>query len=103
MQTAVKAKAIGVIVYTDQKEPLTDMTCVKEECAVDLKIPGTMISYEMGQKLLTLLKSGKTVYARFQHTPTRNFFLAIDAQGKLQEVGWLLYPSMRFLTYQAEW
>ena len=79
------------------------MTCVKEECAVDLKIPATMISYEQGKKLLELLNSGKAVYARFQHTPTRNFFLAIDEQGKLQEVGWLLYPSMIFLTYQAQW
>jgi len=103
MKIATKAKAIAVIVYSDEKEPLTDMTCVKEECGVDLKLPGTMVSYETGQKILKLLRSGKAAYARFQHTPTRNFFLAIDEQGKLQEVGWLLYPSMRFLTYQAEW
>ena len=103
MKTAVKAKAIAVIVYSNENEPLTDMTCVKEECAIDLKMPGTMVTYEVGQNLLALLKSGKAVYARFQHTPTRNFFLAVDEQGKLQEVGWLLFPSMRFLTYQAEW
>lgn len=70
---------------------------------MELKLPATMVSYETGQKLVALTKSGKTVYARFQHTPTRNFFLAVDEQGKLQEVGWLLFPSMRFLTYQAEW
>lgn len=103
MQTAAKAKALAVIVYSEEDEALTEMTCVKEQCAVELKTPATMVPYEVGQRLLGLLKTDKIVYAKFQHTPTRNFFLAIDEQGKLQEVGWLLFPSMRFLTYQAEW
>ena len=100
---ASKAKAIAVIVYSNENEALTDMTCVKEECATELKLPGTMITFEAGKALLDLLTEGENIYVRFQHTPTRNFFLAIDEQGKLQEVGWLLFPSMRFLTYQAEW
>eukprot|EP00794_Sanderia_malayensis_P003073 gene3073-3537_t len=102
IQIGMKAHALAVIVYCKENEALTDMTCSGEECATESTIPGTMITYEAGQKLLKLLKEND-VYARFQHTPTRNFFLALDEQGKLQEVGWLLFPSMRFLTYQAEW
>ena len=103
MQVATKAKALAVIVYADANQTLTDMTCVKEDCHTKIKLPGTMITYDIGQKVLALLKDGHSVFVRFQHTPTRNFFLAIDGQGKLQEVGWLLFPTMRFLTYQAEW
>ena len=29
--------------------------------------------------------------------------MAIDHHGRLQEVGWLLYPSMQFLAWQAQW
>ena len=50
-----------------------------------------------------LIKNRKEVFVKFQHTPWWNFFLAIDEQGKLQEVGWLVYPSMIFLSYQAKW
>eukprot|EP00795_Rhopilema_esculentum_P014430 gene14430-5486_t len=103
IQVGSKAKAIAVIIYSNENEALTDMTCVKEECATELKLPGTMITFEAGKALLDLLKEGEDIYVRFQHTPTRNFFLAIDEQCKLQELGWLLFPSMRFLTYQAEW
>ncbi len=99
----MKANALAVIVYSEENTAVVDMTCSGEECATNSNIPGTMITYEAGQKLLELLKSGEEIYARFQHTPSRNFFLALDEQGKLQEVGWLLFPSMRFLTYQAEW
>ena len=62
-----------------------------------------MISYESGQKIIKLLSLSNDVFIKFQHTPSRNFFVAIDEQGKLQEVGWLLYPSMIFLSYQAKW
>jgi hypothetical protein len=40
---------------------------------------------------------------QFQTTPTDNFFLAIDSEGKLAQTGWFLYPSMSFLVYQAQW
>ncbi len=99
----MKAKALAVIVYSEKNASLTDMTCAGEECGVESKLPGTMVTYEDGQRILGLINGGMDVYVRFQHTPTRNFFLALDQQGKLQEVGWLLFPSMRFLTYQAEW
>ena len=99
----MKIKALGVIIYSEENVPLTEMKCINEECGQESNIPGSMITYESGQKILKMLEKGDKVYAKFQHTPTRNFFLAIDEQGKLQEVGWLLYPSMIFLTYQAEW
>ena len=96
-------QAVAVIVYSSPGQPLLDMSCIDDECNTEMKTPGTMIPYDSAQKILSMLKDKKDVYIRFQHTPTRNFFLAIDEQGKLQEVGWLLYPSMVFLTYQAQW
>lgn len=103
MKSAQKASAIGAILYSSTTEPLVDMTCEGTECEEEMKTPGTMMSYESGKKILKLLALSNDVYIRFQHTPSRNFFVAIDEQGKLQEVGWLLYPSMIFLSYQAKW
>ena len=39
----------------------------------------------------------------FQNTPSLNFFMAIDHHHRLQEVGWLLYPDLSFLAWQAQW
>ena len=103
MQNAQRAGAVAALVFTTADGSLVDMTCDGLECEDEMKIAGTMIPYGTGQQLLQLLEEPKDVYIRFQHSPTRNFFLAIDQQGKLQEVGWLLYPSMIFLTYQAKW
>ena len=75
---------------------LQDMNCVGGECNTLLSIPATMIPYEPG---LTAVLAGNP-FARFQTTP---FFFAIDGQGKLQESGWLLFPSMRFMAYEAQW
>lgn len=97
------AGALGAVVYTTPLEPLLDMTCDGAECEEEMKIPGTMISHENGKKIKRLLERGDDLYVNFQHTPSRNFFVAIDEQGKLQEVGWLLFPSMIFLSYQAKW
>lgn len=79
------------------------MTCEGAQCETEMTIPGTMIPFTAGMQIQAMLQDTKSVYVRFQHTPSRNFFLAIDEQGKLQEVGWLLYPSMIFLSYQAKW
>jgi len=97
------AGALGAIVFSTPTEPLVDMTCEGADCEEEMKIPGTMISYENGMKILKYLAHGDDIYVNFQHTPSRNFFVAIDEQGKLQEVGWLLFPSMIFLSYQAKW
>lgn len=39
----------------------------------------------------------------FQTTPSPNFFFAIDHHSRLREVGWLLYPDLSFLAWQAQW
>ena len=103
MINAQQAGAIGVIVYSTEDEPLVDMVCEGSECEEEMHTPGTMVPFETGEKLLKLLAKSEDVFVRFQHTPSRNFFVAIDEQGNLQEVGWLLYPSMIFLSYQAKW
>ena len=103
MLNAQTSGALGVLVYTTPDAPLVDMTCEGSECEQEIKIPGSMIPHNSGMSLLELLEQPYEVFVRFQHTPSRNFFVAIDEQGSLQEVGWLLYPSMIFLSYQAKW
>ena len=78
---------------------LQDMNCVGDECNTLLNIPATMIPREPG---LTAVLAGNP-FARFQTTPSDSFFFAIDGQGKLQESGWFLFPSMRFMAYEAQW
>jgi len=100
---AQKSNVLGALIYTTTDEPLVDMTCDGSECEEEMKTPASMIPYESGKRILSELSVSDEVYIKFQHTPSRNFFVAIDEQGKLQEVGWLLYPSMIFLSYQAKW
>lgn len=104
LKNAQDLDAACAIIYTKKGESLFDMTCQNKECEVEMKIPGTMIPYDEGKQIEKLLEENNgEIYVRFQHTPWWNFFLAIDEQGKLQEVGWLVYPSMIFLSYQAKW
>ena len=76
-----------------------DMNCQGNECATSLHIPATMISYDAGKTLVS--RSG--MFVGYQNTPTGDFSFGIDADGKVQESGWFLYPSMVFLAYQAQW
>uniref|UniRef100_A0A4W5N9J7 Uncharacterized protein n=1 Tax=Hucho hucho TaxID=62062 RepID=A0A4W5N9J7_9TELE len=46
---------------------------------------------------------GHMVTVSFQSTPSPNFFIDIDQQGALSEMGWFLYPSFKFINWQAQW
>ena len=78
---------------------LQDINCVGANYNTLLDIPVTMIPYEPG---LTAMLA-RNPFARFQTTPSDSFFFAIDGQAKLQESGWFLFPSMRFMAYEAQW
>jgi len=75
------------------------MNCHGSECNTQLSIPATMIPFDTGYKI----RKSSHSFIRFQTTPSDVFTFGIDGQGKLQETGWFLYPSMRFLAYQAQW
>ena len=47
--------------------------------------------------------SNSAMNITFQNTPSENFFMAIDREGNLAEVGWFLYPSMNFIKWQSQW
>ena len=87
------------MVYAKRFTTLQDMNCDGEECDTQLSIPATMIPLETKTKNASDVK----IFARFQTTPSDNFFFGIDGQGKVEETGWFLYPSMRFMAYQAQW
>ena len=78
---------------------LFDMNCHGTDCATKLHIPATMIPFKAGLPLLNTT----SLYAQFQTAPWNAFFFGIDNEGKLQESGWFLYPSMIFMAYQAQW
>ena len=89
---------MGVVVINLPSRPLIDMNCIGSECDFPLGIPATMIPFKEGY----LLRSNNS-YVRFQTTPSDTFAFGIDGQGKVEETGWFLYPSMLFLAYQAQW
>ena len=99
VQNCQKNGALGVVVYSRRFHALEDMNCHGSECNTQLNIPATMIPFDTGYKIRSSTRS----YIRFQTTPSDMFAFGIDGQGKVQETGWFLYPSMRFLAYQAQW
>lgn len=94
--------ALGVIVYSNKYKSLDDMNCQGTECNTQLNIPATMIGFDTGSKIRNCTLSSQC-FVRFQNTPSDVFAFGIDGQGKVQETGWFLYPSMQFLAYQAQW
>ncbi|KAJ8290645.1 hypothetical protein GJAV_G00015780 [Gymnothorax javanicus] len=101
VQNMAKSKAVGVLVYASPGSPIQDMNCVGEECDIPLSIPASMVHLEPSV-VLALLKM-QPVNVSFQTTPSPSFFFGIDQQGALAEVGWFLYPTFRFLCWQAQW
>ncbi|XP_015757010.1 PREDICTED: uncharacterized protein LOC107336447 [Acropora digitifera] len=94
--------ALGVIVYSNKYKSLDDMNCQGTECNTQLNIPATMIGFDTGSKIRNCTLSSQC-FVRFQNTPSDVFAFGIDGQGRVQETGWFLYPSMQFLAYQAQW
>lgn len=88
--------------YSTPDLPLVDMNCEGSECDQQLRIPATMIAYVDGITLQIALIDGD-VKVTFATLPSPAFYFGIDAQMKVQETGWLLYPSFLFLTWQGEW
>ena len=90
----------GVIVVADNGEPIHDINCEGDECGTVLAIPATMVPYE--ERIMTVARQGGSVQVRFQTTQSDNFYLGIDRKGRLQEMGWLLYPSFSFFAWEVE-
>ncbi|XP_063054306.1 uncharacterized protein si:dkey-256h2.1 [Engraulis encrasicolus] len=101
LKNMADSKAMGVLVYTSAGQPIKDMNCIGEECQTGLGIPAAMVHFE--SSVDHALRSGKEVKVSFQTTPSPSFFFGINHQGVLSETGWFLYPTFRFLSWQAQW
>ncbi|XP_056237625.1 uncharacterized protein si:dkey-256h2.1 [Seriola aureovittata] len=101
VQNMAKSNASGVLVYALPGNPIQDMNCVEDECYSRLGIPAAMVHLE--PSVAQALRLGQKVNVSFQTTPSPDFFLSIDPQGALAEMGWFLYPSFRFINWQAQW
>ncbi|OQV13123.1 hypothetical protein BV898_12663 [Hypsibius exemplaris] len=100
VQSMQNSGSVGVIVVANTGEAIHDMNCQNTECSTVLNIPATMVPYD--ERIMTFARQGGLVNVKFQTTQSDNFYLAIDRKGRLQEMGWLLYPNFNFFTWQAE-
>lgn len=101
VQNMAKSRASGVLVYALPGNPIQDMNCVEDECSTPLGIPAAMVHQQLS--VARTLQSGQVVNVSFQTTPSPNFFISVDQQGALAEMGWFLYPSFSFINWQAQW
>ncbi|XP_030013151.1 uncharacterized protein LOC115435096 isoform X2 [Sphaeramia orbicularis] len=101
VQSMAKSTALGVLVYALPGNPIQDMNCVGDECSVPLSIPAAMVHLETS--VAEALRFEHLVNVAFQTTPSPNFFISIDQQGALAEMGWFLYPTFSFINWQAQW
>ncbi|XP_062321333.1 uncharacterized protein si:dkey-256h2.1 [Osmerus eperlanus] len=101
VQNMAKSNASGVLVYALRGSPIKDMNCVADECFEPIGIPAAMVHLE--PSVAQALLHGQLVNVSFQTTPSPNFFFGIDQQGSLSEMGWFLYPTFKFINWQAQW
>lgn len=101
IQNMASSNASGVLVYSLSDHPIQDMNCVDDECSTPLNIPAAMLHLEVS--VAQALRFGQQVNVSFQTTPSPNFFISIDQQGALAEMGWFLYPTFSFFNWQAQW
>lgn len=102
VQFMAKSNVSGVLVYVGPGKPLQDMTCAGAECdPPSLDVPAAMVHLE--PSVVQALRLGQLVNVSFQATPSPKFFICIDQQGALAEMGGLLYPTFRFINWQAQW
>ncbi|XP_075266555.1 LOW QUALITY PROTEIN: uncharacterized protein LOC115396397 [Salarias fasciatus] len=101
IQTMALSNASGVLVYALDGNPIQDMNCADAECDAPLGIPAAMVHLEVS--VAQALRLGQWVNVSFQTTPAPNFFIGVDQQGALAEMGWFLYPSFSFINWQAQW
>ena len=93
--------AAGVIFVAAEGDPLREIICLDdEECdgADDYAIPASVVPFSH-----FFVAAGANLTVRFQTTPSPNLCFTVDRRGKLGECGWLLYPSLRFYAWQAQW
>ncbi|XP_054637343.1 uncharacterized protein si:dkey-256h2.1 isoform X2 [Dunckerocampus dactyliophorus] len=101
IQNMAKSNASGVLVFAEPGNSIQEMNCVGDECLSLLGLPASMVHLE--PSVIHALRSGLPVNVSFQTTPSPNFFIGIDQQGALSEMGWFLYPTFSFVNWQAQW
>jgi len=98
---AARTGAVGGVVVNDIDTPLVDMNCDTTFC-FSPNITGTMIRATPGQHLVNAIRSGQSVYIKFQTSSVPGFDLTIDSNWALQQAGFLMYPSFAFLGWNAQ-
>lgn len=101
LKNMAESNATGVLVYALPGNPIQDMNCLGDDCSTSINIPASMVHIE--PSVTQALRKGRPVNVTFQVTPSPNVFFAINQKGALSEMGWFLYPTFRFMAWQAQW
>jgi len=89
--------------YTTTHQPVIDMNCSGDDCNVGLNIPGTMLEHHDGKKMETMLQTGGSVTVEFLDVTTPGFYFIIDEISTVRELGWLKYPDLKFMVWEAQY
>ncbi|GBF96631.1 hypothetical protein Rsub_09377 [Raphidocelis subcapitata] len=105
IQEAESAGAAGVLLYPNARLPLVDYVrpMSHREEGLELTLPAAMLPRPQGLALAAALGAGAEVQVEFWSEEVPAQFLAVDAAGRVQEVGWMQFPSLAHLMWAGQW
>jgi len=102
-----KAESFGtssVILYPESPtQSMEEISCEGSECDVVLNISASMVSYSSARELINRTQSGKKGSISFTEEESKGRYAAINASGRLQEVGWPVWPWLATLSWSAQY
>lgn len=98
---AQAAGAAAVVIAAAPGRPVQTLNCVTAaQCAKGLSIPASMVPSSV---TAFMTAHGGTVTASCVTEMVPGWLLAVDGQGRLAEVGWIKYWSMRVQAWESQW
>ena len=103
---AIKAGAQGVVLAAapgDAPRPIGNSAAADREFPEGLSRAVAMVSAADGARVASALGNGGPARARFYTEGARGQFAAVDAQGRVAEVGWAKYSTLLMPLWEAQW
>ena len=95
---STNSNVTGLVVISDDiSKPL-----FSDEDIDGFNLVATSVLRRDGESLLSKLNGNQPQNIEFGYDVVNGFFLAIDASGRLQEVGWSKIPSLKMLSYAGQ-
>lgn len=119
LQKLAYAGAAAAVVGSPPGQDVTEIQCRGKECEQEITLPATMIPNEDAQKIAEAVRwfskggthsnasSGaadhETITASFLSEKVAGNFAGVDAGGRLVELGWQVFPTLKQLAWAAQW